>query len=219
MRFKDILLEALPLSVAKKYTKLWKPEYAKALFQKYTNDPKAYRIYFPLEENTSEKLAVPKEIKDYLNDKGYEILDYKEGIAERTVKTQQGEKKQKVKIGAILKEEPTLLKSFNERLGGNKTKESNLLVCISRHPYDIAGMSTNRGWTSCMNLETGCNKKYVEQDVKQGSLIAYLINSDDKNINHPIGRILIMIMENYQQKDGSIKVPKALQKYCGFKKI
>lgn len=34
-----------------------------------------------------------------------------------------------------------------------------------------------------------------------------------------IGRILIMILENYQQKDGSIKVPKVLQKYCGFKII
>jgi len=34
-----------------------------------------------------------------------------------------------------------------------------------------------------------------------------------------IGRILIMIMENYQQKDGSIKVPKVLQKYTGFKII
>ena len=34
-----------------------------------------------------------------------------------------------------------------------------------------------------------------------------------------IGRILIMIIENYQQKDGSIKVPKVLQKYCGFKVI
>lgn len=34
-----------------------------------------------------------------------------------------------------------------------------------------------------------------------------------------IGRILIMIIENYQQKDGSIKVPKALQKYCGVKVI
>ncbi len=34
-----------------------------------------------------------------------------------------------------------------------------------------------------------------------------------------IGRILLMIMENYQQKDGSIKVPKVLQKYCKFKKI
>ena len=34
-----------------------------------------------------------------------------------------------------------------------------------------------------------------------------------------IGRILIMIMENYQQKDGSVKVPKVLQKYCGFSRI
>ncbi len=32
-------------------------------------------------------------------------------------------------------------------------------------------------------------------------------------------RILIAIMENYQQKDGSIKVPKVLQKYAGFKVI
>jgi seryl-tRNA synthetase len=34
-----------------------------------------------------------------------------------------------------------------------------------------------------------------------------------------IGRTLIAIIENYQQKDGSIKVPKALRKYVGFKKI
>ena len=34
-----------------------------------------------------------------------------------------------------------------------------------------------------------------------------------------IGRMLISIIENYQQKDGSILVPKVLQKYTGFKKI
>ena len=34
-----------------------------------------------------------------------------------------------------------------------------------------------------------------------------------------IGRTLIAIMENYQQKDGSIKVPKVLQKYVNFKEI
>jgi seryl-tRNA synthetase len=34
-----------------------------------------------------------------------------------------------------------------------------------------------------------------------------------------IGRILIAIIENYQQKDGSIKVPEVLQKYTGFKEI
>jgi len=32
-------------------------------------------------------------------------------------------------------------------------------------------------------------------------------------------RTIASILENYQQKDGSIKVPNVLQKYCGFKKI
>jgi len=32
-------------------------------------------------------------------------------------------------------------------------------------------------------------------------------------------RVLVAIMENYQQKDGSIKIPKELQKYTGFKEI
>ncbi|MBU1180403.1 serine--tRNA ligase, partial [Patescibacteria group bacterium] len=34
-----------------------------------------------------------------------------------------------------------------------------------------------------------------------------------------IGRILIAILENNQQSDGSVLVPQALQKYCGFKII
>ncbi len=34
-----------------------------------------------------------------------------------------------------------------------------------------------------------------------------------------IGRMIIAILENYQQKDGSILVPKVLQKYLNFKKI
>lgn len=32
-------------------------------------------------------------------------------------------------------------------------------------------------------------------------------------------RALVAILENFQQKDGSVKVPKVLWKYCGFKKI
>jgi seryl-tRNA synthetase len=32
-------------------------------------------------------------------------------------------------------------------------------------------------------------------------------------------RWMLAILENYQQKDGSIKIPKALQKYTGFKEI
>ncbi|MBI2552600.1 serine--tRNA ligase [Candidatus Uhrbacteria bacterium] len=34
-----------------------------------------------------------------------------------------------------------------------------------------------------------------------------------------ISRTLVAIMENYQQQDGSLRVPKVLQKFCGFKTI
>jgi seryl-tRNA synthetase len=34
-----------------------------------------------------------------------------------------------------------------------------------------------------------------------------------------IGRILVALLENHQQKDGSIRIPKALQPHCGFKEI
>lgn len=34
-----------------------------------------------------------------------------------------------------------------------------------------------------------------------------------------IGRILIAILENYQQEDGSVKIPEVLQKYTGFEVI
>ncbi|MFA5270306.1 MAG: serine--tRNA ligase [Patescibacteria group bacterium] len=34
-----------------------------------------------------------------------------------------------------------------------------------------------------------------------------------------VGRLLVALLENHQQKDGSIKVPKKLQPYCGFKEI
>ena len=32
-------------------------------------------------------------------------------------------------------------------------------------------------------------------------------------------RLMPAILEQFQQKDGSVKIPKVLQKYCGFKKI
>jgi seryl-tRNA synthetase len=34
-----------------------------------------------------------------------------------------------------------------------------------------------------------------------------------------VGRTLIAILENYQNEDGSVSIPKALQKYVGYDKI
>jgi seryl-tRNA synthetase len=56
--------------------------------------------------------------------------------------------------------------------------------------------------------------------------IKYRIKNNEKKIVYTLNntmiaspRILISILENYQQKDGSVKIPKVLQKYVGAHKI
>lgn len=57
--------------------------------------------------------------------------------------------------------------------------------------------------------------KIKYKDKKGESHFAYSLNNTA--IASP--RLLIALFENHQQKDGSITIPKALQKYCGFDKI
>lgn len=86
------------------------------------------------------------------------------------------------------------------------TKRKRLNIIISRHPYDIAGMSTGRGWTSCMNLTNGMYRKYVMSSLMNGALIAYLCDANDTNIKSPLGRVLIK--PYYNSKDGGLNFKK-----------
>lgn len=45
-----------------------------------------------------------------------------------------------------------LINTFNQRIS---SKDTEYVIVLSRHPYDIAGMNTGRGWKSCMNLIYG----------------------------------------------------------------
>lgn len=71
-------------------------------------------------------------------------------------------------------------------------------IVISRHPYDIAGMSTGRGWTSCTSLVDGSERKYVATYISTKCLIAYLVRTGDDNIEHPLARMNIVRFENEQ---------------------
>jgi len=42
-----------------------------------------------------------------------------------------------------------------------------------------------------MDLHEGSESEYIEQDIALGSIIAYLIEAHDTNINRPVGRVLI----------------------------
>jgi seryl-tRNA synthetase len=87
--------------------------------------------------------------------------------------------------------------------------------------YDIEawmpGQNEYRETHSCSNCTDfqarRLNIKYKDRVV--GLRLVHTLNGTA----FAIGRILIAIIENYQQKDGSIKMPKVLRKYTGLKCI
>lgn len=108
----------------------------------------------------------------------------------------------KISIGKILSVVIKNKKNLDINLNGIKTfntiynqrmmdYKNDLFIVISRHPYDIAGMSTDRGWSSCMNINDGQYKEYVMGSIVNGALIAYTVNKNDLNIENPINRFLI----------------------------
>jgi hypothetical protein len=162
------------------------------------------RTYFLYKKAGAEEQALKpnKRIIDVLGKLGYEIIDYRNGIA---VKKDSG---QKIGIGKVLNRanEFGLKKVFDERLKGEmKGANEDLYVCFSYRPEDIAGMSTDRNWTSCMNLrDEGENFSYqyyrqVFNKIKRGGLVAYLIKEGDKNIENPLARVSI---RRYVDKKG-----------------
>lgn len=189
-------LSALAPSLYRQYVKGWNKERYADLFRKYTGDRNNYRIHIPLVAGPR-RIAyapVPQQIQQSVADKSYTVEDYINGIAVDSTG------RRRVRIGKLLP--PELQKVFAEdktRSNAKKAAQGNQMVVISRHPYDIAGMSTDRGWISCMNLIAGSNAKYVMDDVRQGSIIAYLVNKDDINLQRPSGRILLRV---YRAENG-----------------
>lgn len=77
----------------------------------------------------------------------------------------------------------------------------------------MPGQGTYRETNSCSNTtdfqSRGTNIKYKTKDGKKE--LVHMLNATA----FAIGRTIIAIIENNQQKDGTIKVPKALQAYLG----
>ena len=190
IKLKDLLFEALPLSVAKQYSKGWNKDRLKDWF-----DGKS-RIYLQLSSNVNlhpeKDNRIQNDVQKALNSKDYQLIDYQQGLAKNT------KYDRNQKIGRVLQKiKPQLLQPFNNDPSRQTTKQKPI-VCISRHPYDIAGMSTDRGWTSCKDLGTnriyskgttkpkpGIYSDLVKQQVNK-LLIAYLIYPDDTNIQYHI---------------------------------
>jgi hypothetical protein len=187
----NVLNEALNLNLAKKYTAMGANR-SKVVIDKLNKIMgNKQRVYLPVVEEV-ESIA-QNEIGWFLSSIGYTISDYIQGIA-----FQNENEKRQVRIGKLLSQhkKPELLQKFNmdpiRQLAkqGSKTEYS---VVVSQHPYDVAGMSAGTGreaWhSSCLNAVGGGNNRYLPGEIKNGTLVAYLIKSDDTNIQKPLGRV------------------------------
>jgi hypothetical protein len=94
------------------------------------------------------------------------------------------------------------LKAFVENKSLNKKNtEDDYIMVISKSPYDIGGMTTDREWESCMNLRGGQNRHFVPIDIERGTIVVYFIRAEDKNIKAPVSRILIKPYINKDDDD------------------
>ena len=69
--------------------------------------------------------------------------------------------------------------------------------------------------THTADLMTNYQARRLNTKVKRSGNRTEFVHMNDATVL-AMGRILIAIIENYQQKDGSVKVPKILKKYTGF---
>ena len=200
----QISLSAIPLSTVKSYmreTPFQRQRYEE-IFKHYgSGKAKRYRIYVPLSEAKhirTHVVHVPEQIESYITSIGMTVDNYLAGTAIMA------DGKRTTRLGKVLAKKPDLLRVFENDPQRKLIRHEKGWVVISRHPYDVLGMSFDRGWTSCMNLEDGINRHYLDADLKLGTIVAYLIKDTDKNINAPTARIAL---RPYFKDDKFILIP------------
>jgi len=199
----EVSLSALTPSQYRPFMKMFRPDSTMVqLFQKLSGRTgvKAMRLYFDFKNDKLLKAhspECPSEIKDYLIEKGFVLEDYVSG-------TVRDKHDRILRLGKVLSKQPDLAKTFEtdpNRKALVSVTRGKKTVCLSMHPYDVAGMSTGRGWTSCMNLVDGINKEYVKSDIKSRTLIAYMIDSSDRDLKRPLSRVLLKRFYSENKRD------------------
>jgi hypothetical protein len=167
-------------------------------------NPTDQRAYFEL-ENPNENTETRTRISEHLKKHDIDIDDYVGGKGRDRFG-------RPVNIGKALKNTgaPLDMISSFENDGARQQKGKDLILAISRHPHDVAGMTSGgQSWEneSCMNFSSGLERHYLKKDVQHGTHIAYLINRDDKEIQKPLARIALKPFENADDESERILRP------------
>jgi hypothetical protein len=221
--FKDVFNEAISIEDARKLGLTRKNSGAykiSKLDEIFKGKDRIVKKIIIGDENVISSSPLYRDIVNFLSGLGYYVVNVDNYIKGIAYKSDDNYFKQPLRVGKILNK---LSKSDNEIVSGwaNKyikefrddptrstKKDQGYSIVISRHPYDIAGMSTDRNWSSCMNLglkkihyntdrAKGTYSGHVMNDIRQGSIIAYLVDNSDRHsngklaINRPLARILM----------------------------
>lgn len=203
MRAAEFIAEALKPSQYRRLVKGWDSSRLADAFQQWPGEKNrtATRLYIDLPSTQTVTPPNPQ-VSNKLQQLGYEVVDYTRGLARKKDGNQSPTKIGKILSAAVQRgdgEANTALRQFQNDPKRSATRAEYQGV-VSRHPYDVAGMSTDRGWTSCQDLDGGSQCAYVPQDIQAGTLVAYMITKDDANIKSPVGRILLKPYINNQNQ-------------------
>ena len=172
------------------------------------------RIYLPFSIDGNDDESADRNVKALLEENGYKITDYRGGycsdgrntfkigkILNKLWKNDLQELQRKFENDEIYNLEreiessnqyyQNIINAFQNSSYRVGKQVSGFSVVISQDPHDVAKMSTDRDWTSCMELGTGQHYHDVFCEVQEGGLVAYLINSNDTEITKPLARIRI----------------------------
>jgi hypothetical protein len=202
MRAREFVAEALKPSQYRSMVKGWDSSRLADAFQQWPGEKNrtATRLYIDLP--ATQTVQTDPQVYNKLQQLGYDVVDYTRGLARKKTGSQNPTKIGKILTAAAQAGDDTantILQKFQNDPKRASTRAEYQGV-VSRHPYDIAGMSTDRGWTSCQDLVSGGQCQYVPQDIRAGTLVAYMITKDDVNINSPVGRILLKPYINDQNQ-------------------
>jgi hypothetical protein len=197
----NFLTEALSLEFQKKYKPFFEKRPKEVIDRLNKLLDNKERVYIPYNSDTISETQL--NVKIYLEETGYKILDYKLNQA-----VQVENNKRVIRISKLLAKNPELLKDFTlDDTRANTRAGSDFSIVLTSNYEDVAGMSFDRCWTnSCLDIQSGQNKKYVKNEVQQGTVVAYLIKSDDLNVEEPLGRVNIKPYYNFKEENEIIYV-------------
>jgi hypothetical protein len=159
----------------------------KAIVSKWPRDQKAISAtdhYFgkdnddiitPL-EGTQDKSEIHKKVEAHLG-KQISIDEYKKNTTTDKHNRTTG-------VSKLIKD-PKLLQDFNNDNTRQGKQFTGLSIHTTRSAHGVAGQtSSGQSWEdeSCKNFETGSNKKYLEPEVKHGTVVTYLKDHTGKEI-------------------------------------